>query len=102
MQMTQVNGVKGSAVNSNAGQISPGLGEELNTEAVKERQNQEFQMHKGALEVLARPRLLSSSWLKSYYAKPLSNCLNRASSMTGTPSSCALANFDPGSVPTNT
>jgi hypothetical protein len=40
VQMTAVNGVKGSAVNSNAGQISPGLGEELNTEEVRERQNQ--------------------------------------------------------------
>jgi hypothetical protein len=40
VQMTAVNGVKGSAVNSNAGQISPGLGEELNTEEVRERQSQ--------------------------------------------------------------
>ena len=38
--MTQVNGVKGSAIDSNAGQISPGLGEELNREEVRERQNQ--------------------------------------------------------------
>jgi hypothetical protein len=38
--MTAMNGVKGSAVNSNAGQISPGLGEELNREVVKELQNQ--------------------------------------------------------------
>lgn len=38
--MTQVNGVKGSAIDSNAGQINPGLGEELNREEVRERQNQ--------------------------------------------------------------
>ena len=97
-----MNWVKGSTVNSNAGQISPGLGEELSTEVVKELRNQLCQMHKQALEVHARLHLLSSSWLESYYAKPLSNCLNRASSMTGMPNSCALANFDPGSVPTNT
>jgi len=38
--MTTMNRVKCSAVNSNAGQISPGLGEELNREEVKELQNQ--------------------------------------------------------------
>jgi hypothetical protein len=38
--MTAMNGVKGSAVNSNAGQISPGLGEELNKEEVKVQKNQ--------------------------------------------------------------
>ncbi len=40
--------------------------------------------------------------MEKYYPLPARRSLNRASSITGTPSSCALANLDPGSAPTNT
>ena len=101
VKVTIVNRIKSSAVNSNSGQINPGLSEELSKEAEKEFRRSQDHRHKPASGVCVEFQRLDKSWVKSYYL-PASNALNFASSMTGTPISCALANLDPGSLPTKT
>jgi hypothetical protein len=51
MQVTQMNWVKCSSVNTYSGQISLGLGEVLNKEVLRKPQMQKYQMQVVRLEV---------------------------------------------------